>query len=291
MTARELSNSMIEGLKTAAPAVARVAARRRYALSGTVWGDGFVVTTNRAVEDDEIQVMLEGGDVHPATLVGRDPSTDLALLKVDAALSAPVWTDEVPELGTLVVMVGRPHESLRATLGIVSEVGGPWRTAFGGRVPYRLRTDASSFQGFSGGPLLTVAGEIVGVNTAALSRSPTTLPTVAVRRVVETLRTHGRMRRGYLGLGGQSVRLSPELREASGQSVGLLVVSVEPGTPAADAGLLVGDTLLRFGDERIQHPASLVALLGEETVGQTLSVTLARGGVMGERSVQVAERP
>jgi S1-C subfamily serine protease len=181
---------------------------------------------------------------------------------------------------------------LEASLGIVGALGGGWRTALRGRVARTLRTNARPFPGFSGGPLLTPAGVVLGVNTAALTREgAATLPTESVRRVVETLRAHGRVRRGHLGVGGQPVGLPEALREHAGQGAGLLVTSVQPDTPAAAAGLMVGDILLRFGEARVRHPGQLAALLDEEVVGQTVGVTLARPGALTELSVTVAERP
>ena len=292
MTAQEMSGVLVEGLSAVRGSIVRVEGRRRYPLSGTVWDEHTVVTTSRAVERDEgILVGLEG-DTHPATLLGRDPGTDLAVLRLEAGLAVPTWAGGEPQVGQLVLMAGRPGETVRAGLGIVSAVGGPWRTALGGRVAFELCTDARTFPGFSGGPLVTLTGALLGVNTAALTREGSvTLPTETVRQTVETLKTHGRMRRGYLGLGGQPVELPGGVQEAAGQRAGLLVTNVEPGAPAADAGLTVGDVVLRFGPERVRHPRGLAALLGEETVGQTVTVTLARGGALSEMTVTVAERP
>lgn len=292
MTA-EMSNVLVEGIKAVQASVVRVDARRRYALSGTVWDENTVVTTSRAVERDEnIQVTLEGGETHPATLIGRDPGTDLAALRVEVPLAVPTWLDEAPQVGQFALLAGRPGGSVRASLGIVGTVGEPWRTALGGRIAYELRTDARTFAGFSGGPLVTAAGEVLGVSTAALTREGSvTLPTETVRRTVETLQAHGRMRRGYLGLGGQPVELPGAVQEAAGQRAGLLVTSAEPSAPAAAAGVTVGDIIVRFGPERVRHPRGLAALLGEETVGQTVPLTIVRAGTLTELSVNVGERP
>lgn len=299
MTAQEFSDSLAQVLKRASPGVVRVDGRRRYPLSGTVWDGERVVTTSRAVErDEDIRVMTEDGETHPATLIGRDPSTDLAVLRLtagvgEAALSAPTWRGgDGLELGQLAFMVGRPRRELQASMGIVGAVGEPWRTAVGGRIARALWTDAKTFPGFSGGPLLTPSGAVLGINTAALTREgPTTVPTETVRRVVETLEAHGRMRRGYLGVAGQGVRLPDGLREAAGQGSGLLLTSVEAGTPAAEAGLVIGDILLKFAGERVRHPAQLAALFDEDTIGKSFPVVLARAGQLTELSVTVGERP
>lgn len=290
MTAQDLSNALVQGLKEVDASLVRVDGRRGYALSGTVWDEHSVVTTSRAVErDDDITVTLAGGETHAATLQGRDPSTDLALLKVEAPLTPPTWQGtEGLEVGGLTLLAGRPGEGVRASLGIIGELGGPWRTMLGGRVARRIHSDAATFRGFSGGPLLTPQGAVLGINTAALGREAfTTLPTETVRRVAQALATHGRLRRGYLGVTGQPVKL----QGAPETGVGLLIVGLEEDSPAAQAGLVVGDILLRVGGERVRHPGQLAALLGDEAIGQTLPVTLVRAGTLTELAVTVAERP
>lgn len=289
MTAQDLSNALVQGIKTIDASLVRVDGRRGYALSGTVWDEYSIVTTSRAVErDDDITVTRSSGETHAATLQGRDPSTDLALLKVEEALTPPAWQEsDGLAAGQLVLLAGRPGEGVRASLGIIGGLGGPWRTPLGGRVATRIRTDAAPFRGFSGGPLLDVSGTVLGINTASLTRDgATTLPTETVRRVVEALATHGRMRRGYLGVTGQPVKL----QGAPETGVGLLLVGVEEGSPAAQAGLVVGDILLRVSGERVRHPGQLAALLGDEAIGQTLTVTVVRAGTLKDLTVTVAER-
>ena len=289
MTAQDVSKALVEGLKQAEASIVRVDGRRRYSLSGTVWSDNTIVTTSRAAErDDDIEVTV-AGKTYPATLIGRDPSTDLALLGVEATLGVPVWLEsDRLEVGQFALMAGRPDEAIEASLGIIGALGGPWRTALGGRVARRIRPDARPFPGFFGGPLLTPAGEVLGINTAALTRGDVlTLPTETVRYVVETLQAHGRMRRGYLGVTGQPVKLQGALETG----VGLLLVGIEAGSPAAEAGLLVGDILLRVAGERVRHPAQLAARLGDEAIGQTLTLTFVRAGTLSELELTVAERP
>jgi S1-C subfamily serine protease len=294
MTAPELSQGFVGALETAGASIVRVAARRRYALSGVAWSDEIIVTTSRAVErEDGIKVGLAGGEEVRASLVGRDPSTDLAVLRLDGAQLTPAaWSDgnDLKDLkvGQLVLRAGRPGKDIRATAGILSVIEGPWRTALGGRIDGLLQSDAATFPGFSGGALLSLSGEILGVNSAALSRGfAVTLPAATVRRVVEMLLAHGRVRRGYLGIGIQPVRLP----EGLDQETGLLVVSVEKGGAAEAAGLVLGDTLLSLEDKPLRHFGDLQAQLGEDGIGKSMAARVLRGGTVIELALTVGERP
>jgi len=179
----------------------------------------------------------------------------------------------------------------RARLGIVSAVAGEWRTPAGGRLERYLESDIALHPGFSGGLLLGADATALGVNTAGLARGASIAVAVeTVRRVAEALLAHGRMRRGYLGIGTQPVALAPDLRTRVGQSTALIVLSVQPDSPAAKAGLLLGDVLLRAGEEPLTHPAALLPALDAERVGRELRLQVLRAGETREVAVVVGER-
>jgi S1-C subfamily serine protease len=293
---RNLSDDLAATVETAGPGVVRVEARRRLPASGIVWSsDGVVVTAHHVVERDEnIGVGTAGGETVAATLVGRDPTTDLAVLRVEGAdLTPPTWAEpEGLSVGHLVLGLGRPGRTAQATLGIVSALGEGWRTPAGGRVEPYLQTDLVMYPGFSGGPLVDVAGGVLGLNTSALLRGISlSVPTPTVRQVVETLLAHGRVRRGYLGVGAQPVRLPADLADQVGQETGLLLVSVEPGAPADEAGLTLGDTIVALDGQPVRHMDELLAQLGGDRVGASVPVGIVRGGQTQELTVTLGERP
>ncbi|HEX7003553.1 MAG TPA: S1C family serine protease [Trueperaceae bacterium] len=288
------SELFAEAVATVAPSVVRVEGRRRYPLSGVAWSEELVVTTSRAVECEEgIKVGLDDGRLHDAEFVGSDPRLDLALLRVGAgSLQQAGWSEDEPKVGQVALIVGRPSNGVRASLGIVSSLEGEWRTYSGGKVDSYLTTDAKPFAGFSGGPLITGGGEVLGINTAALTRTGSvTLPPAAVRRTVDELLAHGKVRRGYVGIAGQLVLLPREMQESVGQRSGVLVMSVEPDSPAAGAGLTLGDTLLEIAGEKVGAPGDLFQVLDGARIGESVTVRYLRGGEEGEASLTVGERP
>ena len=231
-----LSNALAATVEIAGPSIVRVEARRRLPASGIVWSaDGIIVTAHHVVEEDEnIGIGLADGRTVTASLVGRDPTTDIAVLHAEAnGLTPPAWVGaETLKVGHLALALGRPGESVMATLGIVSALSKDWRTPAGGQFDYYLQTDALMYPGFSGGPTVDAAGGFLGFDTSALLRGITmTVPTGTLRRVVEVLLTHGRMRHGYLGVSAQAVRLPAGLAGQVGQETGLLLGSVEPNSP------------------------------------------------------------
>jgi S1-C subfamily serine protease len=295
-TLAALSAELAGVVEANAASLARVEGRRRTASSGVVWSeDGVIVASHHAVDFDEnVPVGLADGHSVPARVVGRDPGSDLAVLRADASGLAPVrWAAAIPRVGELALSLSRPGRSTRARLGVVSATGGEWRTPPGGRLESYLETDIALHPGFSGGLLASAAGEALGVTTAGLLRGGSlAVPAAAVRRIVGSLLSRGRVRRGWLGIGTQPVALAPELRSRLGQPAGLMVLSVQADGPAARAGLLLGDVLLRAGEEKLTSSAALLPCLDEERVGRELPLAVLRAGeerglvaTVGEREV------
>ena len=291
---RQLSDDLAATVETAGAAVVRVDARRRMPASGIVWSaDGVIVTSNHGVEREEnITIGLPGGDSVAATLIGRDPSTDVAVLRVNGAgLSAVSWTETSDvKVGHLALALGRPGRRVQATLGVVSAIGEAWRTSAGGHIDTYLQTDVVMYPGFSGGALVEAGGGILGMNSSALARGVSvTLPTNTIRRVVEALMTHGRVRRGFLGIKAQPVRLPQNVASEVGQETGLLLASVEADSPADQSGLLLGDTLISFDGQPVRHMDDLLSVLSGERAGQSVQARILRGGQLQTVAVTIGE--
>ena len=292
---KNLSEDLATTVAEAGPGVVRVEGRRRLSASGIVWStEGVVVTAHHVLESDEnISVGLPDGKSVPATLAGRDPTTDLAVLRTSTGgLEPPVWADlDGLRVGHLVLGLGRPRQTVMATLGIVGALGEGWRTPAGGRLDRYLQTDVTMYPGFSGGPLVDASGQVLGVNTSALLRGITiTVPASTVRWVVDTLLAEGRIRRGYLGVGAQPVRLPSALSSQIGQETGLLLVSIESSSPAEKDGLLMGDSIIALDGQPVRDLDDLLALLSGERIGKSVPVRILRGGQVQELKVVVGER-
>ncbi len=275
--------------------VVRVDGRRRFPASGVVWSaDGVVVTTHHTLERDEgVEVGLPSGETVPAEVLGRDPSTDLAALRVGATgLAAVAWAEEAAVApGALVVGVSRPGRSSRASLGLVARAAGEYRARRGGRIDRYLETTLDLHPGFSGSLSLGTDGRAIGLSTAGLLRGTAmAVPPSTLRRVVKSLLTHGEVRRGYLGLATHPVPLPPEVRARTGEELALLVARVEPDSPAARAGIALGDALLSFGGESLQDPGELLALLAVDRIGDTIGMKLLRAGEVKEVQVTIGAR-
>lgn len=290
---QDLTAALTGAVARLEPSVATVHGRRSYPLSGVAWRDDLLVTTHRAVgRDESVEVAFGDGERIAVELVGRDPSSDLALLRLPEAREGAALSDgEALAVGTPVLRLARPGGELRATFGVLSANEGAWRGAQGGRLDRYLLSDARAFRGFSGGPLTTLDGAVLGLTTRALHERAVAVPTATIERGVALLLEHGHIPRGYLGISGQPLPIPPELVEAAGADAGLLVTSVEADGPAAAAGITLGDTLLALDGEGVAHPGAVAALLGPDTVGTEVEASFLRGGERQSATVTVGERP
>jgi S1-C subfamily serine protease len=276
--------------------VVRVEARRRLPASGIVWSaDGVILTSSHVVEREEgITIGLPGGERAAAQLVGRDPGTDIAVLRAEAAgLSVPGLAEpDDLKVGYPVLALARPGEHVQATLGIVSALEEGWRTRPGGTIDRYVQTDVIMYPGFSGGPLVDVAsGRVAGMNSSALARGVSVaLPVPTLRRVAGALLEHGRMRRGFLGVTAQAVALPAAIAAEVGQESGLMLMSVDADSPAAAGGLIIGDVLITLDGEPVRHLEDLLALLSGDRVGRTATVRVLRGGALHTAAVTIGER-
>jgi serine protease DegQ len=284
-----LSQDLSATVEQVGRSVVAINARRRIPSSGVVWRPGVVVAASHTISrDEDITVVLASGRSAAATLAGRDPTTDLAVLRLEEAAVPPVERGQDGDLqvGRLVLALGRPGPGITASLGIISAVGGEWRTWQGGRVDRFVRLDLAIYDGFSGGPLVEAGGKVLGLNTSGLSRAMAlALPVSTVDRVTDQLLASGRVSRGYLGLAVQPVRLPEPL------GLGLVVVKLEAGGAAEKAGVLLGDILTALDGRELSDPGDILGALGSERVGTAIQLQLLRGGEPRTLQATVGERP
>jgi len=293
-----LSDGLANAVQRAGRSVVAVHGRRRFPASGLAWREDQVVTASHVLErDSDLSVTSSDGTQHAARIAGRDSGSDLAVLAVQGASLHPIERAVSGSLsaGHLVLAVGRPGtpEPI-ASFGAVSSVGGAWRTAQGGLLEAYIRADVALLPGLSGGALVDVSGNVVGLLSAYLAGGdPVAIPIDTVDGVVKRILTGGSVRRAYLGVSTQAVELQDVLRLRLGleQTAGLMLLGLEPGAPAEHAGLLLGDILLAIGDRTVEDGEALQMALGPDVVGKSVTIRLIRGGDLREVSLVPAPRP
>jgi len=252
-----------------------------------------VVTADHGLQrDEEIEIGLPSGDTAPAEVVGRDPSTDLAVLRTSASgLVPPTWGAEPLRVGYLLLAVTRPGRGPKAGLALISRLGDGWRTPSGGKLERYVELSAELHPGFSGGLLVDSRCQGHGLLTAGLVRAaPIVIPSATIKRTVESILAHGSVRRGYLGVASLPVRLPAPLAKESGQTTALLLTAVEDESPASRAGLIVGDLLLALDEAAVGQMGDLFPLLEEERIGNLARARVARGGTLREILITIGVR-
>jgi S1-C subfamily serine protease len=291
-TVMELSNALAAAVETASRSVFEVHGRARLPSTGVHWRSGLIVTANHTLETDrDVMLTAPDGRRWAAQVAGRDPGLDLAVLRaeVDGVPLADVAADSDVRIGHLVLALGAGP---RASAGIVSAL-----SARGGRrsaATELLVVDLTLYPGFSGGPVVDVRGHVVGIATSGAFRHlQCAIRAAAVTDMVEQVVRQGRIPRAYLGVGTQPVELPEAIRErlSLAQRTALIVVNVSPGSPAAAAGLVIGDVIVAIAGRVIAEPADLVGVLRPDRVGSAVTVSVLRGGEPHELQVTIGERP
>ena len=294
---RELSEAMVNAVTAASKYTVSVDGRRRLPATGVGLGPDLVLTADHVLErDEDVKVTLPSGESFIGAVAGRDPGSDLAVLRLEeAAIETAVLVDKPAQVGQLVLALGRPTSGdVQASLGVVSAIGGPVRTRRGGMLRRHLRTDAIPYPGFSGGPLVDADGYVVGINTSGLGIGASlVIPADEAWQIGTTLVEKGSVKQGFLGIRSQPVELAADANKAlkRDQNHGLLITKVERETPAMQAGLLIGDILVGIAESMIEDPQDLLAHLSGDLVGKPVVVELLRGGKPKKIEVVVSERP
>jgi S1-C subfamily serine protease len=293
-TLLSLSNGLAAAVEAVSPSVVAVNARPRLPSTGVHWRPGTVVTADHTVRaDEDITVTRADGRTVPATLAGRDPGTDLAVLRVGDAdfPTANVGDSAALHVGHLVLALAYGP---RVSWGLVSALGGPWRTGRGGEVDQLLRLDVTLYPGFSGGPLADAEGRVVGVNTSGLSRQlELAIPATTVSRIAAELLEKGRVSRGFLGVGLHPVPLPDAWSRglAAPAATGLMVVSLQPDGPAATAGVILGDVLVALDGVAVPGSDDVQRVVSARAAGSPVTATILRAGSPIEIGITVGERP
>jgi S1-C subfamily serine protease len=282
---QDLSGALARLVGSAAPTIVAIESAHSQS-SGFFWRPGLVITAEEALsEEGDFTVTLPSGESLAARLVGRDHTTDIALLRVDRSdlPSIPLETKPVP-VGALALAVGAEDGAPTAAMGVVSRSIGPWWSLRGGEINARIELDLRMRQSAEGGLAIDATGRAIGMTVFGPRRRVLVIPSATIERVGARLEKHGHIPRGYLGLGFQLVAI-----EGGGR--GIMIMNVEPQGPGAKAGVHQGDIIVTWNGEPIRHVRSLLRALGPDSVGRTVTLGLRRGGETKNVALNIAERP
>jgi S1-C subfamily serine protease len=290
---RDFSSGLADLTERAGLSAVGVEARRHMGSSGFLWKPGIIVTAAHAIRrDEDIPVILPDGKRTTAKLAGIDAGSDLAVLRAEGIAGPELTNGTTVRSGEIVVAVGRHAPGPLAAIGIVSTAGGPWMTWRGGQLESLLRLDLGAYPRSSGSALFNSAGEFIGMLTGGLTRTaPVAIPVATIERIAGELAAHGRVARGYLGIGLQTVPFPPSFATALGreQRSGVIVLSVEPDGPAAGAGIVPGDLVAEIGGRPVTDTDELQAAL-HGAIGRELPLVVFRGGLRLDLRARVGER-
>ena len=282
-------------VELAASSIVAVHGGSRRSSSGIHWRSGVIVTAEERLEgDDNIKVTLPGGRLVEASLAGRDPTTDVAVLRFQPdGLPIASIADGFLRPGHIVLAVGNYEGGPLAALGIIAIAGGTWHSVRGGTIDSLIRLDLVLSPAAEGGALMDVQGRVVGMAVLGPRRRALAIPGSTINRAVDQLLARGHVFRGYLGASLQPVKREPASNgsQSLGSGRGVLVASLDPDGPSARAGMLVGDIVTAWDGKPIDRVREIIRLLGPESVGRTVDLSLIRGGTPAALKVVIGERP
>jgi S1-C subfamily serine protease len=292
-----LSNSIADIVAATGTSIVAINTGQRVSPSGIHWRKGIIITSDESLQSHEdLTIISASGKSTPITLLGRDPTTDIAVFTWADTETVPVATvsnSATLQVGHLVLAVARSIEGdIRTSLGTISILSTQWQSMSGGTINRYIRPDLTLYRGFAGGALVDAAGQVVGMNTTGRRGTALTIPAETVDRIIDQLLAKGRIARGYLGVGMQTVPLSPPLSAALNltMSTGVILINIEPQSPAEVGGLLLGDILVSWDGHPIADPNDVRAFLNRgDRIGQQVNLGVIRGGVLMELAIEIGE--
>jgi serine protease Do len=289
----QVSDACAAVVAEASSAIVQVLGRPRHPASGVLVAHERVVTTNHSVAWEEHLAVKAHGQRFDATIAGRDPRTDLILLRVPGLSGTALPTADAPATGSLALVVGRTWSGqAHARLAALTHITGPVRVGWGRALDSLISLDVGPYPGFSGSAVVLPDGRLAGLATAGLMRGAgLAVPVTLLRPTLDALERDGAIRRGFLGISSQPVEVPEAQRAGSSYAKGLLVASVAAGAPAAQAGVLVGDIVVALDGDAVADPEDLLARLTAERVGSAARLSLVRGTQLTEATVTIGERP
>jgi len=282
---QDLSAAFVRVVGIAAPSIVAIKSAHSRS-SGFFWRPGLIITAEEALsEEGDFIVTVPSGESLAARLVGRDHTTDIALLRVDRSDLPPMPLEIKPvPVGALALAVGAEDGAPTAAMGVVSRSIGPWWSLRGGEINARIELDLRMRRSAEGGLAIDATGRAIGMTVFGPRQRVLVIPSATIERVGARLEKHGHIPRGYLGLGFQLVAI-----EGGGR--GVMVMNLEPQGPGAKVGVHQGDVIVTWNGEPIRHVRSLLRALGPESVGQTVTLGLRRGGETKNVPLTIGERP
>jgi S1-C subfamily serine protease len=288
----QFSNALTARAAAAKDAVVAIALSHGRHITGLVWRSDIVVASEQSLpRKDEFELIGPGGSATPAQIAGRDPSTNIAILRPATALVAPSILPGEAKAGAIALAIGADGSGgVSARLGLVNVVGAEWHSSRGGLIDRRIVLDLRLAHREEGGPVLDATGGCLGISTFGPRGQVIVIPTATIERIVPQLARDGRIARGWLGVALQAVAVPDALRETAEQSSGLMVMSVVEGGPAAQAGILAGDIILSVDGTSTRRFRKIAKLFGSDSIGRTAEVRLIRSGAVLSVQTTIAER-